>query len=648
MIKAIMTKYKYKVLFVIFFLVLLLVIDIFMMQLYLILNQHQIKQEFVKYMESRGYHLIIPHSMHLSIYGGASFNDISVLNSEYQNILYINKLTYKFKLPNLLFGNYKIDGLNFDGVVANNIKAIDLFKIFNNPVTLISQIAVTNLSFMSSGKIIGRDGSFKIFKQNKLQRVLFFIKGDNYKIQISGFVDFLHSPTVLDLKFKVNYNKRNIVGTAYTNLIFAQQAIYAHHNLIKVNEIGSDERSVVQLQEIIFSAHDMLINNINAVLQGSNYQLNIDIPKIESKYWWQYMSYDSQFHYYSQTQTHIWQWDANCNSGDFRFSEVSTLSGCKIFNSFKKTGQEAIIHQVSGDISYDRKSEVLLFNLKQDYNHAVTNIQVTVRNIFDRLALTVKIVGSEFNFNFGGLGSYEDNLHHDKKIDFYWLKALDLELHVALKKLYFLNSDFKNFMLDGEIKNQVINLQKSSGQVFGGGFNLKALGKVSDTGININTNGLFELVELSSLMNNLIGKTSIKGKGDFNFNLNYRNLSSYSDIYRELNGIIKLNASSVFLPLPTELIPVDKNIDQLSLQTNFVNGSSLNSLILLKSNNMNTNGACDIDFNHQNLDCKLLIKTKLSNMGASPHRSSDLLIIPANVSGSLLSPSIRIQNMRFK
>ncbi len=100
MIKSIITKYKYKVLFVIFFLVLLLVIDIFMMQLYLILNQHQIKQEFVKYMESRGYHLVIPHSMHLSVYGGASFNDISVLNSEYQNILYINKLTYKFKLPN--------------------------------------------------------------------------------------------------------------------------------------------------------------------------------------------------------------------------------------------------------------------------------------------------------------------------------------------------------------------------------------------------------------------------------------------------------------------------------------------------------------------------------------------------------------------
>ena len=198
------------------------------------------------------------------------------------------------------------------------------------------------------------------------------------------------------------------------------------------------------------------------------------------------------------------------------------------------------------------------------------------------------------------------------------------------------------------MKDQVINLQKASGQVFGGEFNVKALFKLSDTGININTNGLFEHVELASLMNNLIGKTSVKGKGDFDFNLNYRNLLSYSDIYRELNGTIKLNASSVFLPLSTELIAVDKNIDQLSLQTNFVNGSALNSLVLLKSNNMNTNGACDIDFHHQNLDCKLLIKTRLANISAVPHKNSELLIIPANISGSLLNPSIRIQNMRFR
>ena len=68
---------------------------------------------------------------------------------------------------------------------------------------------------------------------------------------------------------------------------------------------------------------------------------------------------------------------------------------------------------------------------------------------------------------------------------------------ISLNNLFF--SNFKNFILESEMKDQVINLQKASGQVFGGEFNVKALFKLSDTGININTNGLFEHVELASL-----------------------------------------------------------------------------------------------------------------------------------------------------
>ncbi len=643
-------NYRYRFLFFIFFILLLLVIDIFAMQLYLPMNQKTVRQDFIDYMEQKGYHILIPHSMHLSVYGGVSFNDITILNNNYQNIVYISKITYKFKWPRLLWGNYKVDGMTFDGVVARDITALDIFRMLNNPVSSLSEITVKNLSFMNGSKVIAKDGSFQFINLKQKQSILFNISGQSYKIKINGDTDLLHSPAKLNFNFNVIYKQKKLLGHATTDIVFDKNDISTYHNVIKIHRVNGDERALLKIEEMKFSTHEILLNKINAVLQGGMYQVSINIPQVISKYWWQYLVYQPQVRYYSQNDhDNIWELYGECAFGDIRMSDCSTVSGCNLVSNFTNSQHEKIQHAFQGEIIYDALKEEINFDLQQTINNSVTAIKLNVKGIFERLSIKLKIIGDSFNFNLGKIGSYQDNFGNQNKLEWAFLESIDLEVDLQLKKVILLENNIKDFLLTYRLKNGVFNLTKFSGKWLKGIFNISGSGYATQSGlVNTNINGSLKNIDLASFMNLILGKTNVQGIGDFEFNVNYKKLAYYSNFYDDLSGSINLTASSILLPINAELVSLDKMVDKLNLNTKFEKGVSSNGLLEFRSKNMINTGACDIDLKHNNLDCKLLIKNRIYNMHLENHTKSDTLIIPARVYGGILSPNIRIQNMRLK
>lgn len=643
-------NYRYKFLFFIFFILLLLVIDVFAMQLYLIMNQKKIRQDFIDYMEQKGYHISIPHSMHLSIYGGVNFNDITIMNNSYQNIIYISKITYKFKWPRLLWANYKVDGMTFDGVVARDVTALDIFRMLHNPVSSVSEINIKNLSFMNGSKVIAKDGNFQFIKFKQKQHITFSINGQNYKIKIKGDSDLLNSPAKLNFNFNLSYKQKKIMGQATTDIVFDKNDISTYHNVIKIHRVNADERALLKIEEIKFSTHEILLNKINGILQGGMYQVSINIPQVISKYWWQYLIYQPQIRYYSQNDhNNIWELYGECAFGDIRMSDYSTISGCNIVSNFTNANHEKIQHNLQGEIIYDALKEEVSFDLQQIINNSVTSVKLNIKGIFERLSIKLKIIGDSFNFNFGKIGNYQDNFGSQNKLELAFLENIDLDLELQLKKVTLWENNIKDFFVTYHLKNSSFNLTRFSGKLLKGVFNISGTGYVAQPGlIDTNINGNLKNIDLAGFMNLILGKTNMQGTGDLEFKINYKKLAYYSNFYDNLSGNINLTASSMILPINAELVSLDKMVDKLTLNTRFERGVSLNGLLEFRSKNMINTGACDIDFKNNNLDCKLLIKNRIYNMHLENRNRSDTLIIPARVYGGIMSPNIRIQNMRLK
>jgi hypothetical protein len=206
------------------------------------------------------------------------------------------------------------------------------------------------------------------------------------------------------------------------------------------------------------------------------------------------------------------------------------------------------------------------------------------------------------------------------------------------------------------IKDDTLRLNSVRADIYNGVLSGSGeIKKLNNDEYNIKIKERINNVNLQNMLSDLVDVRAIGGNANFNMDISLPKISLYSDIGRNINGKVLINAEDGFFegvdftlfvnPESTKLGVINKStaFNTLDASFNFDSGVSKNGNLNFSSKYVIANGDGIINFDQSKIDYNLLIKSAL------PQNSQKIsaILIPVNVSGNLLSPKINIKNIHF-
>lgn len=639
--------------------------------LFYLFNESKTKDQILAQFNNKDYNVKINGHITPELWHGLSLkiHSISIATKNNQELFHIGSMSCQFSWFEAVFGNYKLRRISIDDVdfYEKNVLTYGVNNLFNNKSFNFSnfkELAYFNINYIHSvGNTIPYrfdDGNLKVYWENEVPQFLFGTKliDNNMYLTATGSFDNFTQDAITFNRFNTTLYNQSL------NLQTSGTAIYQFNkNILTLKNINGNTNFMGYSGKI--NAANIDVSKTGVEAKNTSLALNISKNFFTQNITLNFVNLSSiDYQGLFSSQAHL-QYKSSFEKNSLELYSVfnnlviesnGSINSRSCTNNLSIKAPDIINNNIKASISgiceYIADNKLFNFQLSGNLNNKPLQLDVQVLN---KNKPSVIVAGNINNLNLSNVNQNKIMpLYYDKsQLPFSWLSFIDMDAKLNINNLTFDRINLTEVKTDFNIANSQLNLKQFQAKLYNG--NLVATGSITkntDNSYNIMTKQKFDNLDIKLMFKNLFDVEAISGSADVLTDINTKNVTSYNDLHKKLNGIVDIKASTgAFQGIDFNLFTSPKALTLTSIKMtpfkalnahfNFIDGVSKNGTINFSSPYLITDGHGTIDFINTTLNYDLMIKSQLPNNS----QKIKAVVIPVTATGDLFNPKINIEKI---
>jgi len=636
-------------------------------------DEEHVKEMLYDQYNNKNYYIQVEGPIMPRFWHGLSFEaqKIHVVTNNNIELMNIKTLSCQLSWLDLIRAKYKIKriSLNDVDIYEQNILNFGVKNLLNwanmdkSALIGLKNFGIYNIkSSEESAPYPIVDGTLQIEHKNSQAKFNFgftLAASDTY-VNASSDIDDSDNSRVKFNNFKIKIKNNNLkvnLLTAATynldnkNLTFASLGGQVHYK----NYLGELNSNLVSLNLDTAAIDNLQLKlNFDNVFANQQLQLNLNNVKINN-----YQTVDIgkvKLDYLMGIQNNNVVINSLLNNVQVDKLGITSESCSNIINySEPQLVNKQFKAGLNGNCSYNFQSQQTTLALNGQLNQAPLSLFLQIDD--NGFKPQININGNFTSLDLSSFGVANTKIKpfyfNNDKLPFTWLAAFNMQGNIAVESFFLDRAQLNNVKMVFNLKDSVLNVNTLQADIYGG--KLISSGRISQINNKYDITSVQKIsnLDLRQLFEGLFDVGAISGKADLIVDVNSNNLLSYSDLHKNLNGKVLINASNGAFqgvdlnPFAAPKIDLENNkstiFDQLSAKLNFVAGVSKTGIVAFNSKYVVANGSGTINLVQNLINYGLTVKSALP-----PNQQKiNSVVIPIVAKGDLFSPTIKIENIHL-